>query len=454
MAETRRYRTSPVPTNRMPPGIPYIIGNEAAERFSYYGMSYILAVFMTTYLRDSSGRLATMSENDANTWFHTFASANYFFPIFGAILSDAIWGKYRTIFWLSIVYCCGHAALAINDTRLGLVVGLGLIAIGAGGIKPSVATNVGDQFGASNAHLVSRAFSWFYFAINCGSTVSILLVPWLLVHAGPHVAFAVPGLLMLAATVIIWMGRYRFVHAPPAGRAYLGAVFSRQGLSILGRLAVIFAFVAVFWSLWTQSQSEWVLQARRMNLHFAGVTWLAPQLGAVNAVMILVLIPLFQYVIYPAIDRVFPLTALRKIGLGLLVIAAAFLVSAWIERQIAAGQTPNIAWQLPAYLLLSASEVMVSITSLEFAYTQAPTLMKSAIMALYLLAVSAGNAITALVHVAIRNPDGSSKLSGMEYYLFFAGFAVAASLLFIPVALRYREKTYLQDESNPTPAAP
>lgn len=454
MAETRRYRTSPVPTNRMPPGIPYIIGNEAAERFSYYGMSQILTVFMTTYLRDSSGRLATMSENDASTWFHAFVSTNYLFPIFGAVLSDAIWGKYKTIFWLSIVYCCGHAALAINDTRLGLVAGLGLIAVGAGGIKPSVATNVGDQFCASNAHLVSRAFSWFYFAINSGSTVSMLLVPWLLVHAGPHVAFAVPGILMLAATVIIWKGRYRFVHAPPTGRAYLRAVFGHQGLSILGRLAGIFAFVAVFWSLWSQSQSEWVLQAQHMNLHFAGVTWLAPQLGVANALMVLALIPLFQYVIYPAINRVFPLTEMRKIGLGLLVIAAAFLISAWIERRLASGAVLNIAWQMPAYLLLSASEVMVSITSLEFAYTQAPTIMKSAIMALYLLAVSAGNAITWLVHLAIRNPDGSSKLTGSEYYLSFAGFAVIASLLFIPVALRYREKTYLQDESNPTPAAP
>lgn len=438
----------------MPPGIPYIIGNEAAERFSYYGMTAILSVFMTTYLRDGSGRLATMTENDANTWFHWFVTAIYFTPVLGAILSDAIWGKYRTIFWLSLVYCCGHAALAINDTRSGLAVGMALIALGAGGIKPCVSANVGDQFGPTNSHLVSRAFAWFYFSINVGSTFSILLIPWLLKHAGPHVAFGTPGLLMLLATIIFWLGRNKFVHAPPAGRAYLRAVFSREGLTILLRLAIVFVFVAVFWALWNQSLSEWILQAKHMNLHFAGITWLPAQVSAVNAVLILILIPVFQYAIYPAINRVFPLTELRKIGLGVAVIGAAFLISAWIEHLIAAGKTPNIAWQLPAYVLLTSAEVLTSITALEFSYTQAPPVMKSAVMALFLCSVSLGNAFTALVHYAIRNPDGSSRLTGVQYYLFFAVLAFVASLIFIPVARRYREHTYLQNESNPTPAAP
>ena len=163
-------------------------------------------------------------------------------------------------------------------------------------------------------------------------------------------------------------------------------------------------FVAVFWSLWDQSGGEWVLQADKMDLHFAGITWLPSQIQAVNAIMILAFIPLFQYLIYPAISRVFPLTPLRKIGLGLVVTGASFLVSAWIETQLRAGLRPNIGWQLPAYALLTAGEIMVSITSLEFSYTQAPKKMKSIIMAVYLWSISAGNAFTALVHLFIQNP--------------------------------------------------
>jgi len=440
----------------MPVGIPYIVGNEAAERFSFYGMRAILVVFMTQYLRNRTGALDPMSENDAGKWYHLFVMSNYFFPIFGAILADAIWGKYRTIFWLSIVYCFGHFALSMDDTRLGLAMGLSLIAIGSGGIKPCVSANVGDQFGASNQHLVSRAFAWFYFSVNAGSFVAILLIPWLLEHFGSKVAFAVPGILMAIATLIFWMGRRKFVHIPPGGKTFMRDTFNREGFAALGRLAIIFAFVAVFWSLWDQSGGEWVLQADKMDLHFMGITWLPPQIQAVNAVMILAFIPLFQYGVYPAISRVFPLTPLRKIGLGLVVTASSFLISAWIERQLAAGIKPNIGWQLPAYALLTAGEIMVSITSLEFAYTQAPKTMKSIVMAIYLWSISAGNLFTALVHVFIENKDGTLKLSGSSYYLFFGALAAVSAVVFSFFAVRYREKTHLQDEfpeNRPPPEA-
>ena len=439
--------TAPLKMKTMPPGIPYIIGNEAAERFNFYGMRAILVVFMTMYLRDRSGALAPMTENDANYWYHIFLASNYFFPAIGAIVADAFLGKYRTIFWLSLVYCAGSVVLALDNTRLGLTVGLTLIALGAGGIKPCVSANVGDQFGSANKHLISRAFGWFYFSVNFGSFFSILLIPWLLQHYGPTPAFGVPAGLMLLATIIFWSGRKKFVHIPPGGKTFIRDTFNREGFAAIGRLAILFAFVAVFWSLWDQSGSEWVLQATKMDLHFAGITWLPSQIQAVNAIMILAFIPLFQYLIYPAINAVFPLTPLRKIGIGLVVTGFSFMVSAWIETQINSGLTPNIGWQLPAYALLSAGEVMVSITALEFAYTQSPKHMKAIIMSLYLLSVSAGNLFTALVHWFIANPDGSLKLHGAAYYNFYAALSIGCVALFIFVARNYTEKTYLQGDT-------
>ena len=212
----------------MPPGIPYIIGNEAAERFSFYGMRSILTVFMTTYLMSAAGPLAVMTDNEATGWFHEFVFGVYFLPILGAIISDGFLGKYRTILSLSIVYCLGHLALAINDTRLGLFIGLLLIAIGSGGIKPCVSAHVGDQFGAGNQHLLSRAFGWFYLSINLGSSISTFLCPILLNNKtfGSHYAFGLPGLLMLIATIIFWMGRKKFVHIPEEGDLLSFASFS------------------------------------------------------------------------------------------------------------------------------------------------------------------------------------------------------------------------------------
>src|SRR4029077_16452573 len=182
------YLTSPPKIATMPPGVPYIVGNEAAERFSYYGMNSILVVFMTKYLLDKAGHLSTMSPENADAWYHTFVFSLYLLPIVGAVLADAVFGKFWVVFWISLVYCAGHATLALIgspvpdgiEPRYLLAVGLLLIAIGAGGIKPCVSTNVGDQFGETNKHLLTRVFNWFYYSINAGSFISTLLIPWLL----------------------------------------------------------------------------------------------------------------------------------------------------------------------------------------------------------------------------------------------------------------------------------
>ena len=115
-----KYARTPPNISTMPPGVPYIIGNEAAERFSFYGMRSILIIFMTHYLVTSSGGADHMGDAEARQYFALFVSAVYFLPILGAILAEGFIGKYQTIFWLSIVYCFGHFALALNDTRLGL----------------------------------------------------------------------------------------------------------------------------------------------------------------------------------------------------------------------------------------------------------------------------------------------------------------------------------------------
>jgi len=121
MMQTPDYRTAPLAIAALPPGIGYIIGNEAAERFSYYGMRAILIVFMTQYLLSADGASALMSEDAAKGWFHLFVSAVYFTPLLGALIADGLLGKYRTIILLSLVYCLGHLALALDHTELGLV---------------------------------------------------------------------------------------------------------------------------------------------------------------------------------------------------------------------------------------------------------------------------------------------------------------------------------------------
>ena len=518
--------------DRMPPGIPFIIANEFAERFCYYGINAILTIYMTQFLR--------MGQADATTWHSLFKSGAYFFPLVGAIVSDVFWGKYRTIMTFSLVYASGCAVVAFVPGTFGLLLGLSMVAFGTGGIKPCVSTNVGDQFTSKNQHLIERAFSYFYLAINAGSSISIWFCPVLLTSHGPKLAFGVPAAAMFIATFAFWMGRKRFAVVPPAGKAWARDVFSRQGLKTIGGLAIIYLFVACFWALWDQANGQtWTLQAASSlmdkNLGF-GFTILPAQIQVVNGLFILAMVPIFTFGIFPLVGKVFKVTPLRKIGFGLFTIASSFLIVARIEERIQSGQTVSVWWQILAYVVLTASEVLVSITALEFSYKQAPLKMKSFIMALFLLSTSVGNMMVAGVnHMMVRplhatsaevgaetsvvlddvsgivpgqkidfsgstgvnvtKPDGKAqplsgtflvasteptskrvklmdvvdrkpvassgtfdapkaevstyKLVGPQYFTFFAMCMAGVGVLFIFVAMFYREQTHLRDEAQP-----
>lgn len=442
------YRTAPAPLTTMPHGIPFIIGNELAERFSFYGMRAILYLFMTTALVTHEGAQDLMSEAKAKEWTHLFIAGVYFTPLIGALIADLWLGKYKTIIALSLVYCLGHLALAVDNTRSGLVVGLTLIAIGAGGIKPCVSAHVGDQFARTNAHLLSKAFNWFYLSINLGAVVSQLLTPKLLEWYGPHVAFGVPGILMFLATLVFWMGRKTFAHVPADRKNFIKDLCDPKFLRALAGLIPLFMLIAAFWSIFDQSSSAWVAQAAKMDLRVMGFELNPAQLQAINPFFILTLIPLFTLVIYPQTARFIDFSPLKRIGVGFLLTLATIYVSAWIEEQISAGLKPSIGWQVLAYLLITSAEILISITALEFSYTQAPKRLKSLVMSLDLMSVALGNFFTARVNAYIEKAGAAADLGGANYWWFFLKVTAVTTVIFFVVASFYRGQTYLQDDEE------
>ena len=103
-------------------------------------------------------------------------------------------------------------------------------------------------------------------------------------------------------------------------------MFSKEGLKTIGSLAIIYLFVACFWSLWDQSNGQtWTLQAESSlmdkNLGF-GLTLLPAQIQVVNGLFILAMVPIFTFGIYPLMGKFFKVTPLRKIGVGLFTIAS------------------------------------------------------------------------------------------------------------------------------------
>ena len=214
------------PVKRWPPQVKFIVGNEACERFSYYGMRSILAGYISGEV--ARGGLA-QSPDTATSIIHTFVFANYFMPLFGAWLSDKIIGRYHTILWVSLFYCAGHGVLACSDFAGGvhgkmlcLFIGLGLIAFGSGGIKPCVSAFMGDQFKPEQSHLLQKAYGAFYWSINLGSFFSFLVVPWVKDHHGYSWAFGIPGILMAVATLIFVVGTKYYRRVPPSRQTRSG----------------------------------------------------------------------------------------------------------------------------------------------------------------------------------------------------------------------------------------
>ena len=441
-----KYFDKPIQTKKLPKGIPYIIANEAAERFSFYGMKAILVVYMTQYLHITQGEI-NLSEENAKVYFHLFSSAVYFFPVIGALISDIFFGKFKTIIFLSIVYCLGHFVLAVDPSKLGLVIGLSLIAIGSGGIKPCVSAHVGDQFGQTNSFLLSKVYGWFYISINLGAFISTLLIPYCLKHYSAHVAFGIPGLFMLLATLFFWMGRFKFIHIKPE-KKILKELVKKKNIKLIFKLSSIFIFVSFFWCLFDQTGSSWILQAEKMDRNFLGIEWLSSQVIAANPIMILLFTPLFFYYLYPQINKFIDLNSINKIIIGFFLTAISFLIITIIQYWIDSGLTVNIGWQILAYAVLTSGEIFVSITCLEISYTHAPKKLKSILVSLFLLSIALGNIVTSIVNFYNVRSDGSLILDQTNYFLFFTILMLVVTLIFIPVSRHLKKKIYLQDAKD------
>lgn len=448
---------------KFPPQIKYIVGNEACERYSYYGMRSILVVFMIQYL--------LFQEAQATSTYHLFASACYLLPVLGAYVSDRFLGKYKTILYLSTVYCAGHLVLALFETQMGMYWGLGLIALGAGGIKPCVSAHVGDQFKANQKVMLKKVFDLFYWMINFGSFFSTLVTPWMLKHYGPGPAFGIPGILMFIATIVFWMGRNHYVHVPPTGKSdphgFLpvlmcalknqdkkkpGQTFLDAALveheekhieavrAVLG-IGAVFSMVTVFWALFDQHGSTWVIQASKMNLNFMGIPFEASQISAWNPIMVMALIPIFGSFIYPGLEKMgIKMTPLRRMAGGMFVAGGAFVFIAVLQMGIEAGTQLNVMWQFFPYLIITMAEVMISITGLEFAYTQAPRAMKSTIMSMWLLTVFFGNILDAYVAQVKVFEVASTK-----YFVFFSVLMFVFAIAFSLIAKNYKERNFMEN---------
>jgi POT family proton-dependent oligopeptide transporter len=322
---------------------------------------------------------------------------------------------------------------------------------------------MGDQFSPAQSGLLEKAYSAIYWCINLGSFVSMLLIPWIRTHYGYGWAFGVPGIFMALATLVFWIGRKHYTHVPlatgpgfwqivfhalfrrerQAGDTFWSATRRRFGVGktedVIATLRAVrlFAFIPPFWALYDQSSSTWVMQGQQMQAVDLGfVSFDAAQMQAANPALIMVLVPLLTLVLYPALGKL--ATPLRRMTLGMVLAAVSFVVVGWLQHRIEGGETLSLAWQLAPYLVLTASEVLVSVTGLELSYTQAPKSMKSTVGSFWLLTVAFGQLIViAVTQLGGEAGKSDSSVTSGRFFL-YAGLLAVTAVAFAVVARFHR----------------
>ncbi|XP_052530880.1 solute carrier family 15 member 2 isoform X5 [Tympanuchus pallidicinctus] len=387
-----------------PLSIAFIVVNEFCERFSYYGMRAVLTLYFISFFH--------WDENLSTAVYHAFSALCYFTPVIGAIMADSWLGKYKTIIYLSIVYVVGHliksvgAIPSLGNQAVHVVlsmVGLFLIALGTGGIKPCVSAFGGDQFEEEHTSERSKFFSVFYLSINAGSLISTFVTPVLRGDVKCFgedcyaLAFGVPAALMVLALVVFIAGSGLYRKTPPQGNVLLEVCkcigfaiknrlknrsrqiprrdhwldwaseqYSKQLIAevkMVTRVLFLFLPLPMFWALFDQQGSRWTLQATKMNADF-GIYVLQPdQMQFLNPLLILVFIPIFDLGLYPLINMCkFNFTPIRKMATGMILAGMAFGLAAIVEVKINETDMPQLVPKESLIQVLNLAKNPVQVT--------------------------------------------------------------------------------------------
>ena len=480
----RSLRTTPSKEDRgllgHPRGLPWMLNVEMWERFSYYGMRAILLYFITDTV--ASGGLG-LSANSGQVILASYSAAVYLLAIPGGIFADRVIGPWLSTLYGGLVIMAGHICLSIPVVATSWL-GIVLVAVGTGFIKPNLSTIVGGLYDDDDIRR-DAGFQLFYMSINVGAFASPLLTGWLREHYGYHAGFSSAAVGMAFALAAFVHGRHKlsaFAFTVPSPirpeerqRLLLGSLGVLVAIGVVvavlqvltGNLvttvatagllipvgAAVAYFVVMFRSpkvtarerthlrayipLWVGAVLFFMITEQAagkmatfaesntdLRLPFFGWSTTAEAYQSVNPAVIVLLAPLVGMLFTRRAGR-FP-TTIMKFVIAVLIVGLSALMLGYGFQIWPGGQDLSPWWFLAlVYVIQTVAELFLTPVGLATTTTLAPKSFASQAMGLWWLSVAAGQGVAGFIIAQTEHLSDSTY-----YYVLGAATLLMALVLF------------------------
>jgi POT family proton-dependent oligopeptide transporter len=388
-----------------PKGLYVLFFTEMWERFSFYTVGGIWALYVINSNANGKGGFGWTEDHATSVW-STYLMFVYLSPIFGGILADRVLGYRRSVMVGGLFFMAGHALLAVQSVPV-MFAALACLVVGNGFFKPNVSAMVGNLY-PEGSHLKDRAYNIFYMGINIGAALAPLVAEPMVRNFGYHPAFFLGAIGMMISISILWRFKHHVMHAdrpghnapsstaatavdaPPKGISHQQPIDLIPESRRIIALIVIFLVVIAFWMVFHQQQTTLTYWANNnTNWNVSGIVS-----NAINPIWVLLLTPLLV-LFWQSLDRKGkePSTP-TKMAIGMCLTGLSFFVLYFAGK--AGGDTGKVSplWLIGAYAVLTLGELMLSPMGLSLVSKVAPIRWRGLMMGGWFMATAIGNKLT------------------------------------------------------------
>ena len=385
-----------------PVGLYILFFTELWERFSYYGMRALLVLYISTSVSDIDPGLG-WSNKDALWLYGWYTMLVYVASIPGGYVADKFLGQKKTVMLGGFLLCAGHLILAI-PSELSFFIGLFLIILGVGGLKPNISTMVGGLYDLGDPRR-DGGFTIFYIGINIGAFLSSIVVGLVAYRYGWHYGFGLAGLGMLVGQSVFIFGQKHLKHVGNfvgSDSSLVNFDKAKKPLTKIEKdrilvLLISFLIVIVFWGAFEQAGGLMNLYTDIKVDRYLGLPWLeeipAAVFQSLNAGYIIIFGTIVGGFWIWWKKRGNESSSIFKMALGTIIMGLGYVFMMFASKEAASVEFGKSAmyWVFLAYFLHTIGELCTSPVSLSFITKLAPVKYASLMMGIYFAATGLGN---------------------------------------------------------------